>query len=133
MKNRFGNLAVITLLLVLALGCSLGGLMGGSEEAGSSDSSSSSDKSSGSSGSSGSGEKVEIGIPECDELLTYINEKAEPLGEDSVVVRGIVEYYKQSIFSGLKESVAKMNDEEKAKTAENCKKSLENLKKQIEQ
>lgn len=133
MKNRFGLFASLLLLLTLVLGCSLGGMIGGSEDSSGGDSTSSSDSSSSSSDSSGSSETIEIGIPECDEFLTYINEKAEPMGEDNVVVRGIVQFYKESIFSGLKESVEKMNDEEKAKVAENCKTSLEKLKKQIEE
>jgi len=132
MKNKFGFLTVLALLLTLALGCSLGGLTGGSDETESGDSTSSSEKSS-DSGDSASGDLVKVGIPECDELATYINERAETIGEESIVVRGIIEMYKQTIFSGLKESVEKMDDEQKAKMAENCTKSLENLKKQTEE
>lgn len=130
MKNRFALLSVLTVLLVVVLGCSLGGLTGsGDSESGSGDSSSSG---SSDSGSDSGGELVKVGIPECDELATYINEKAETIGEESIVVRGIVEMYKQTIFSGLKESVEKMDDKQKAQMAENCKKSLENLKEQME-
>lgn len=131
MKNRFTLLSVLLVLLVLVLGCSLGGLTGsGESESGSGESSSSSGSSDG--GSDSSGELVEVGIPECDELATYINERAETIGEENIVVRGIVEMYKQTIFSGLKESVEKMDDKQKAQMAENCKKSLENLKEQME-
>ncbi|REJ78211.1 MAG: hypothetical protein DWQ47_01750 [Acidobacteria bacterium] len=132
MKNRFGSLAVLLLLLALVLGCNFGSLTGsGDSESGSGDSSSSSSESSETSSSS-DGDLVEVGIPECDELATYINDRAETIGEESIVVRGIVEMYKQTIFSGLKESVEKMDDKQKEQMAENCKKSLENLKKQME-
>ncbi len=132
MKNKLSFLIAASLLLFVTIGCSLGGFMGGSDDSGDGDSSSGS-KSSSDSGGSSSGELVEVGIPECDELATYINDRAETIGEENIVVRGIVEMYKNTIFSGLKESVEKMNDEEKAKMAENCKKSLENLKKQMDE
>ncbi|HUF04191.1 MAG TPA: hypothetical protein VMM38_08445 [Aridibacter sp.] len=131
MKNRFALLSVLLVLLVVVLGCSLGGLTGsGDSESG--DSSSSSSDGSSDSGSSSSGDLVKVGIPECDEFATYINERAETIGEESIVVRGIIEMYKQTIFSGLKESVEKMDDKQKAQMAENCKKSMENLKEQME-
>lgn len=133
MKNRFTVLFVLLTIFLVAAGCSLGGWMGSDEpESGSGDSTSTSDGTSDSKKSSGSGELVEVGIPECDELATYINEQAETIGEESIVVRGIVEMYKQTIFSGLKESVEKMDDKQKAQMAENCKKSLDNLKEQME-
>ena len=132
MKNKITLLAAILVLLALVLGCGLGRLIGSDESSGgeSSESSESSSKSEKSSG--GSGELVEVGIPECDELATYINERAEAIGEESIVVRGIVEMYQQTIFSGLKESVEKMDEKQKAQTAENCTKALNNLKEEFE-
>ncbi|MCO6511623.1 MAG: hypothetical protein J5I65_12610 [Aridibacter famidurans] len=131
MKNRFALLSVLALLLLVVLGCGLGGLVGsGDSESGSGDSSSTSDGSS-DSGSS-AGDLVKVGIPECDEFAQYINEQSETIGEDSWAARAIVEMYKQSIFRGLKESVEKMNDEEKAKMADTCKQAFENVKKQME-
>lgn len=134
MKNRFALISSMMLLFLVAAACSLGGLTGSSDsDSGGGDSKGGSDSSSSSSSSSGgSGELVKVGIPECDELATYINERAETIGKDSYVIRGIVEMYKQTIFSNLKESVEKMDDKQKARTAENCKKSLKNLKDQME-
>jgi hypothetical protein len=135
MKNKFTVLLALSLVLIITLGCSFGGLFGGSD---SKESSSSSEKKDTSSSSSEkkkevtpSGDIVKVGIPECDELATYINDNAEAIGEESIVVRGIVEMYKQTIFSNMRDSVEKMNDEQKAKMGENCKKALENLKKQM--
>ena len=44
----------------------------------------------------------------------------------------LLECSQQTIFSNLRESVEKMTEEEKAKAGENCKKALENLKKQMQ-
>jgi hypothetical protein len=136
MKNRFTFLSAILVVILIALGCSLGGLMGGKDSEtpkdGTTKTENGSDSSSSSPDSEGSGELVKVGIPECDELATYINDRAETIGKESIVVRGIVEMYKQTIFSGLKESVEKMDDKQKEQTAENCRRSLENLKKNME-
>lgn len=136
MKNKLTIFFVLGLILFVVIGCSLGGLTGSSDEKSSKDSSSSSSESkpsdsSDDSKSSSSGEIVKVGIAECDELATYINDNAEEIGNESIVVRGIVEMYKQTIFSNLRESVEKMDDEQKKKMGENCKKALENLKKQV--
>jgi hypothetical protein len=136
MKNRFSYLSVLLIVIFIALGCSLGGLMGGEDSETSKDGSPKTEKSTESSDSSSdsesSGDLVKVGIPECDELATYINDRADTIGKESIVVRGIIEMYKQTIFSGLKESVEKMDDKQKEQTAENCRRSLENLKKNME-
>lgn len=131
MKNKFGIFAVILITLTIALGCNLGGLIGsGSEGSGQ-----------GKDGSSASGEKktpakpsgevVKIGIPECDELATYINDNSDKI-EGSIVARGIVYVYKNLVIENIREGVEKMNDEQKAKMAKVCTKTLEDLKKSME-
>ena len=119
-------------IFAIALGCGLQDRLTGGDSGGSDSSKSAEESKSGDSKTdNSSGEIVKVGIKECDDLATYINDNAEAIGKESIVVRGIVEMYKQTIFSKLRESVEKMNDEEKAKMGENCKKALENLKKQV--
>ena len=130
MKNKLTFASAIILLLALALGCSLGGLVGGGDSEGG-DSSTSKDKTVKKGEATPSGEIVKIGIPECDELATYINDNSEKI-EGSIVARGIVYVYKNWIIENVKEGVAKMDDEEKAKAAKVCAKSLEDLKKSVE-
>ena len=137
MKNKFMLIASLSLVLFVALGCGLTGGFTGSDSSDSSsessDSTAKSEESSTSDSKSDSkGNLVKVGIPECDEFATYINDHAEEIGKGSIVARGIVEMYKQTIFSNLKESVEKMDEKEKAKMAENCKKALENVKKQFD-
>lgn len=135
MKNRSTLFASMCLLMLVALGCSFGNPFG-SGETGSGEASETSEPADPGSKTDGeaapSGEIVEVGIAECDELATYINDNAEAIGEESIVVRGIVELYKQTIFSNLRDSVKNMSDEEKRKMGENCAKALENLKKQMQ-
>ena len=131
MKNKLTFISAIILLLTLALGCSLGGLFGGGSESGG-DSSSPKESSTKKGEATPSGEIVKIGIPECDELATYINDNSEKI-EGSIVARGIVYIYKNWIIENVKEGVEKMNDEEKAKAAKVCAKSLEDLKKSVEE
>ncbi len=134
MKNKFTVLFVLGLILFVVLGCGFGNMFGSKDEAANANTSSNtaSDDKSGDSTTSSSGEVVEVGIPECDELATYINNNSEAIGNESIVVRGIVEMYKQTIFSNLRDSVKNMNEEEKKKMGENCKKALDNLKQQME-
>ncbi|MEZ5347003.1 MAG: hypothetical protein R2681_15755 [Pyrinomonadaceae bacterium] len=130
MKNRFTILLSLVLLLFAVLGCGLTDRLTGSKDD-SSSTTESGETTTSDSKSESTGEIVKVGIPECDELATYLNDNAEEIGKESIVVRGIVEMYKQTIFSNLRDSVDKMNDEEKAKFGENCKKALENVKKQV--
>lgn len=130
MKNRFTIFLSLILVLFVALGCGLTDRLTGSKDESSPKTESGETKTSDSKSGS-TGEVVKVGIPECDELATYLNDNAEVIGKESIVVRGIVEMYKQTIFSNLRDSVEKMNDEEKAKYGENCKKALENVKKQV--
>ncbi len=135
MKNKLTLIGALLMVVAIALGCSLDRFTGGSDSEAPKDGTTKTEKGSdpsNSSDSGGSGELVEVGIPECDELATYINERAETIGKESIVVRGIVEMYKQTIFSGLKESVEKMDEKQKEQTAENCRRSLENLKKNMD-
>lgn len=130
MKNRLTILLALILIVIVALGCGLTDRLTGSKDESEPTTESGETKTSDSKSES-TGEVVKVGIPECDELATYLNDNAEEIGKESIVVRGIVEMYKQTIFSNLRDSVEKMNDEEKAKYAENCKKALENVKKQV--
>lgn len=128
MKNSATVVLSLTMVLLVAMGCSLGGLTGGGSD---SETSKESTKKSGDSTETTekapSGEKIEIGIKECDELATYINDNSEEL-EGNLITRGIMLYVKNKVLGDLKESVAKMNDEEKAKSADACKKALTQLK-----
>jgi len=134
MKNKFTFLSAIIILLALALGCNLSRFTGSGDSESSKDNGATAEKTteSGSSDSSSAGDLVKVGIPECDEFAQYINEKSETIGKDSWAARAVVEMYKQTIFKGLKESVEKMNDEQKAEMADTCKKAFENVMKQME-
>lgn len=133
MKNKLTVFLALSLVLFVAIGCNFGGLIG-SDKKQSKDSTSKS----GDATSTGdkqteaepSGEVVKIGIPECDELATYINDNSEAI-EGSIIARGLVYVYKNMIVENIKEGVGKMNDEEKAKMAKVCTKSLDDLKKSI--
>ncbi len=133
MKNKMTILMSLSLVLFIALGCSFGGLIGGSdtEETSKSDTKdSTSTASEKKKEAEPSGEVVKVGIAECDELATYINDNSEEI-EGSIIVKGIVEVYKQTFLKNLRDSVDKMSEEEKKKFAEVCSKSLENLKKSM--
>lgn len=134
MKNKITVLLALSLVMFVAIGCGIGNLLGSKEETSTSKDSGSKSAESTTEGKKEvepSGKIVEIGITECDELATYINDNAEAIGSESIVVRGIVEMYKQTIFSKLRDSVKEMTDEQKTKTAANCKKAFENLKEQM--
>ena len=132
MKNRLTVFLSLSLVLFVAIGCSLGGLMGGSDTESTKDSSGKSkSESTKKTEVAPSGEVVKVGIPECDEFATYLNDNAKEIEAESFVVRGLVKLYKQTILSNLRDSVEKMNDEQKAKMGENCKKALEELKKSM--
>lgn len=77
-----------------------------------------------------SGETVKVGIPECDELATFINNNSEAI-EGSVVARGIVYFYKNMVLEKIKAGVEKMSEAEKQQTASACTKSLEELKRSL--
>lgn len=131
MKNKFTVLFAMCIVLLVTIGCSF---IGSDEEVSKDSSSKSSDIKSSETKKEAepSREIVEVGIPECDELATYMNDNSEKISKENIVVQGIVEYIKQSIFSNLRDSIKQMSDEEKAKTGKNCKKALENLKKQMQ-
>ncbi len=133
MKNKITLLFVISLILFVVIGCSFGGLGGSDKER-----SGSSTTKSGDSESTDlkppvepSGEIVKVGIPECDEIATFINDNSEEI-EGSYLAKGIVLFYKNMIVGSIKDGVEKMSDEEKQKVGEACKKSLDQLKKQVE-
>lgn len=132
MKNKVSLLLGISLILFVTIGCSLGGLTGSDKEKSKDvtvEKSESSDSSSNDSSSS-SNEEIKIGIPECDEMATYINDNSEEI-EGSLVARGIVYVYKNLILSNIKEGVEKMDEKEKQKLGEACAKSLKQLKEQV--
>ena len=134
MKNKLTIFLSVSLLLLVTLGCGLGGLIGGGSDSESSKDESGTTKSDGSSKqkeAKPSGDVVKVGIQECDEFATYINDNAKEFESESYVVQGLVKLYKQTILSNLRESVEKMNDEQKTKMGENCKKALEELKKSM--
>lgn len=111
---------------MLAIGCNLGGFMGGSDDEATKESSDPAKKTE----AVPSGEVVKVGIPECDELATYINDNSEEI-EGSIVARGIVYLYKNMILDSIREGIEKMDDEQKAKLGGTCAKSLEDLKKSL--
>ena len=129
MKNSVSGGLSLTLVLLIAMGCSLGGLTGGSDET-SKDSTSKSGDSTKKSEAEPSGEVIKIGIPECDELATYINDNSDEI-EGSILARGIVYVYKNMILSSVKENIEKMSDEDKQKVADACSKSMKQLKEQL--
>ncbi len=135
MKNRLTLFLALALVLFVAIGCSLGGLSG-TDESGSKDSR----------GSSTDGEKttekqteaepsgdvVKVGIPECDEVATYINDNAEEI-EGSIILRGIVYIYKNVVLVNIKDGIEKMDEKERKKMAEVCERTLKDLKKSMKE
>ena len=79
------------------------------------------------------GSEEKTGIPECDEFIAYIDQNSEEIGKDSMIVRGIVEYYKQMIYTKVREGVANSNQAEKEDFAKQCKLALEKVKEQNKQ
>ena len=73
------------------------------------------------------------GISECDEFIAYVEQNSEEIGKDSMIVRGIVEYYKQMIYSKLREGVANSNPVEREEFGKQCKLALEKIKEQNKQ
>lgn len=133
MKNKLAIIFVLGLVLLVVIGCSFGSFSSSKDETPKDSKTESTDSTTDETTKEkpASGEVVEVGIPECDELATYINDNSEAIGNESIVVQGIVELYKQTIFSNLRDSVKNMNDEDKKKMGENCKKALDNLKEQM--
>lgn len=131
MKNKFGFFAALLVLLALVLGCGLGGLTGSDEGESGQSSESSSSEGEKKTPVEPSGEVVEIGIPECDEVATFINDNTEEI-EGSYLLRGIVYVYKNYVLENLREGVKNMSEEEKEKAARVCTKTLEDLKKNME-
>ena len=130
MKNSVSVVLSLTLVLMIALGCSLGGLTGGSDSETTKDSTGKRGDSTEQTEKEPSGEVIKVGIPECDELATYINDNSEEI-EGSLLARGIVYVYKNMILNNVKESVEKMSEEDKKKVADACAKSMKQLKEQI--
>jgi len=130
MKNKLTVVLALVLTLFVVIGCSFGGLVGGSKETSKDSTKSTSGESTKKTEAAPSGEVVKVGIAECDELATYINDNSEAI-EGSIIARGIVYVYKNMILGKLKEGIEKMNDEEKAKLADACTKSLKQLKKSV--
>lgn len=70
------------------------------------------------------------GIAECDEFIAFIEQNSEEIGKDSIVVRGIVEYYKQGIYAKLKEGAANSSPADRDEYAKQCRTALQKLKEQ---
>ncbi|MGI8670605.1 MAG: hypothetical protein ACR2J3_12300 [Aridibacter sp.] len=129
MKNKFTVLFAMCLVLFVTIGCSF---IGSDEEV--------SKDSSGKSGdtktsetkkeAAPSGEVIKVGIPECDELVTYVNDNTEEI-ESSYAGKAALYFYKNYILESIREGVGNASDEEKAKSAKTCKTSLEDLKKSV--
>ncbi|NNE97890.1 MAG: hypothetical protein HKN25_02590 [Pyrinomonadaceae bacterium] len=130
MKNSVSVVLSIILVLFIALGCSLSGLTGGSDSASGDDRTKKTGESKEMTEKEPSGEVVKVGIPECDEVATYINDNSEEI-EGSIILRGIVYIYKNAVLENIKENIEKMTDEEKQKYGKICKKTLEDLKKSM--
>ena len=131
MKNKLTIILALCAVFFAAVGCGLTDRFTGSDSDGDSTSSSSKSGDSKSSSSSSSDEVIKVGIAECDELATYINDNSEEI-EGSIIAKGIVYLYKNMILENIKEGVEKMSDEDKAKVDKACAKSLKDLKKNIE-
>ena len=131
-KNRLTVFLSLSLVVFVALDCGLGGLFGGSDTGSTKDSSteSSSGDAKKPTEAKPSGEVVKVGIPECDEVATYINDNSEEI-EGSIILRGIVYMYKNYILKHIKDGIEKMDDEQKKKFAEICSKTLKDLKKSM--
>ena len=124
MRNLLTTVLSITLVLFIAMGCSLGGLIGSDSDTKKSlDSKENSE-------SKSAGETIKVGILECDELATYIDDNSEEI-EGSFATKAIIYFYKNYILDSIKEGVEKMSDEEKEKVAKACTKTLKQLKEQI--
>jgi hypothetical protein len=128
MKNKVTYLLALGLFLFVVLGCSFGGLIGSSDETAKKDQSGKTADAT--TEKEPSGEVVKVGIPECDEIATYINDNSEEI-EGSIIAKGIVYIYKNMILENIREGVENMSEEEKTKVAKACKKSLEDLKKNM--
>ena len=131
MKNNLTIILALSVIFFVAAGCGLTDRFTGGSDSGDSSSSSSESGDSKSSSTSSSGEVIKIGITECDELATFINDNSEEI-EGSIVAKGIVYLYKNMILENIKEGVEKMSDEDKVKVGKACAKSLEDLKKNLE-
>ena len=133
MKNRLTLFLALAMVLFVAVGCSLGSLIG-SDESSTKDSSSKSADSKDSTEKTEnepSGDVIKVGIPECDEIATYINDNSEAI-DGSYAARAAVYLYKNYILENIREGVEKMSDKEKEKWAKACAKSLEEIKKKVE-
>ncbi len=129
MENKFTVLVAMCIVLFVAVGCSF---IGSDDEV--------SKDSSGKSGNSKisetkkevapSGEVIKVGIPECDELVTYVNDNTEEI-ESSYAGKAALYFYKNYILESMREGVENASDEEKTKLAKTCKKSLEDLRKSV--
>lgn len=123
-KNRLTIFLSLSLVVFVVLGCGFGGLFGGS------DTESTSGDAKKQTEAKPSGDVVKVGIPECDEVATYINDNSEEI-EGSIILRGIVYMYKNYILKHIKDGIEKMDDEQKKKFAEICSKTLKDLKKSM--
>ena len=88
------------------------------------------DSNSANSGNTALNAEEKTGIAECDEFIAYIEQNSEEIGKDSIVVRGIVEYYKQGIYSKLKEGAANASAADREDYAKQCRTALQKLKEQ---
>lgn len=136
MRNKLTVLLALSFVLFVAIGCNFGGILGTDEEdskdATSKSTESTSDDSSAETKKEAvpSGEVIKVGIEECDELATYINDNSEKI-EGSYAARAVVYLYKNYILENIKEGVESMTDEEKEKWAKSCKKTMEDLRKNL--
>ena len=131
-KNRLTIFLSLSLVVFVVLGCGFGGLFGGSETESTKDSSTESTSGDAKKPTEAkpSGEVVKVGIPECDEVATYVNDNSEEI-EGSVILRTIVYIYKNVVLKQIKDGIEKMDDEQKKKFAEICSKTLKDLKKSM--
>ncbi|MFV0388245.1 MAG: hypothetical protein ACK5NT_05775 [Pyrinomonadaceae bacterium] len=138
MKKFSTLILVLIMLLFVGMGCGIGRFVG----SGSSDDSkkTSQQKETGSGETADtesakeqppSGEKIELGIPECDELATYVNDNTEEI-EGSIAGRVVLLFYKNMILDKLREGVKDMTEEQKAEMGKTCSKTLEDVKKSVE-
>jgi hypothetical protein len=126
MKNKLTLFLALTLVLFVAIGCSFGNPFGSGE----SDTSTGESKSAETKEAAPSGEVVKVGIKECDELATYINDNSEKI-EGSYLARGIVYLYKNYMLESIRDGVENMTEEEKIKLGKACKQSMDELKKSL--
>ncbi|MDQ3635972.1 MAG: hypothetical protein M3405_15935 [Acidobacteriota bacterium] len=133
MKNKFTILLSLSLILFVAMGCGMIDYIGSSDSGETtldktSDSTSTSEKKK---EATPSGEKIIVGITECDELATYVNDNTEEI-EGSYVGKALMYFYRNTILKSLQDGVGKMNDEEKKKWADVCTKTLKDLKENMQ-